>query len=113
MFDVLISGPRPQTTLYWFDRSTGPATLAAMARGEIDISHAAFQAMPVNKTNTYLRDLLAAVGVLPPFHAELERVTPWLNDILAALPAEQADILTRFTAGTSSAGCATMNKPAP
>jgi hypothetical protein len=97
VFDVLISGPRPQTTLYWFDRSTGPATLAAMARGEVEISHAAFEAMPVNKTNTYLRDLLAAVGVLPPFHAELERVTPWLNDILAALPAEQADILTRFT----------------
>ena len=38
--------PRPQTTLYWFDRSTGPATLAAMARGEVEISHAAFEACP-------------------------------------------------------------------
>jgi hypothetical protein len=96
IFDVLICGPRPQTTLYWLDRSTGPATLAAMARGEVEISHAAFQAMPVNKTNTYLRDLLAAVGVLPPFHAEFERITPRLNELLAALPAEQADLLTRF-----------------
>jgi len=52
IFDVLISGPRPQTTLYWLDRSTGPGTLAAMARGEVEISHAAFQAMQVNKTNT-------------------------------------------------------------
>ena len=96
LFDVLICGPRPQTTLYWFDRSTGPATLAAMARGEVEISHAAFEAMPLNQTNTYLRDLLAAVGVLPPFHAELERVTRWLNTLLTALPGDQADILTRF-----------------
>jgi hypothetical protein len=96
LFDVLICGPRPQTTLYWFDRSTGPATLAAMARGEVEISHAAFEAMPLNQTNTYLRDLLAAVGVLPPFHAELERVTRWLNTLLTALPGDQADLLTRF-----------------
>ena len=53
IFDVLICGPRPQTTLYWLDRSTGPGTLAAMARGEVEISHAAFQAMPVNRTTIY------------------------------------------------------------
>jgi len=67
-----------------------------MACGEVEISHASFEAMPVNKTNSYLRDLLAAVGVLPPFHAELERVTPWLNEMLASLPADQAEALGRF-----------------
>ena len=47
-----------------------------MARGETEISHAAFEAMPANKTNNCLRDLLTALEVLPPFHTEVERVTP-------------------------------------
>ena len=96
VFDTLMAGPRPQTTLYWFNRSTGPGILHAMALGEIEITHAAFESMPSNKTVNYLRDLLVAVGVLPPFHAELERVTPWLNDILAAMPKDQGDVLGRF-----------------
>lgn len=65
VYDALLAGPRPQTTLCWFDRSTGPDLLRSMARGDLEISHATFQAMPTNKTNTYLRDLLAALGVLP------------------------------------------------
>ena len=96
VFDTLMAGPRPQTTLYWLNRSTGPAILTAMAQGEIEISHAAFEAMASNKTNNYLRDLLVAVGVLPPYHAELERVTPWLRDLLANLPKDQGDTLGRF-----------------
>ena len=47
-------------------------------------------------TVNYLRDFLVAVGVLPPFHAELERVRPWLDDILAGLPKDQSDVLGRF-----------------
>lgn len=96
VYDALLSGPRPQTTLYWFTRSTGPATLAAMARGELEISHAAFKTLPANRTNNYLHDLLTALGVLPPFHAELERVTPWLAELLSTLPAKQSEVLARF-----------------
>ena len=40
VFDTLLAGPRPQTTLYWFNRSTGPGILRAMAQGEIEITHA-------------------------------------------------------------------------
>jgi len=96
LYDALLAGPRPQTTLYWFDRSSGPDILHAMAQGELEISHAAFLGLPTNKTNTYLRDLLAAVGVLPPFHAELERVSPWLEDLVATLPKEHGDIIARY-----------------
>lgn len=96
VYDALLDGPRPQTTLYWFDRSTGPDLLRSMARGEVEISHATFATMPTNKTNNYLRDLLAAVGVLPKFHAELERVNPWLDDLISALPKEQGDIIARY-----------------
>ena len=96
VYEALISGPRPQTTLYWFTRSTGPATLGAMARDELEISHATFDTLPADRTNTYLRDLLTALGVLPPFHAELERVSPWLEELLGTLPAGQSEVLARF-----------------
>ena len=69
-----MAGPRPQTTMSWFTRSAGPGILRAMALGQVEISHATFAAIPTNKTNNYLRDFLAAVGVLPPYDAELERV---------------------------------------
>ena len=96
VYDALLAGPRPQTTMYWFTRSTGPKLLEAMARGEAQISHATFEALPANKSNNYLRDLLTALGVLPPFHAELERVNPWLRDLLVGLPPEHADPIERF-----------------
>jgi hypothetical protein len=96
VYDALLAGPRPQTTLYWFDRSAGPDILRSMARGDIAISHTTFEAMPTNKTNTYLRDLLAAIGVLPTFHAELERVTPWLSDLVTSLPKDHGDIIARY-----------------
>ena len=95
VFDALASA-RPRTTIYWFTRSTGPAILAAMARGEIEITHAAFETMASDKTVNYLRDLLVAVGVLPAFDPELERLTPWLKDLLAALPKDHAGVLGPF-----------------
>jgi hypothetical protein len=96
VLDVLVSAPRPRTTLFWFTRSRGPAILAAMARGEIEITHAAFETMAPDKTVNYLRDLLVAVGVLPAFDPELERLTPWLADLLATSPHDHAEILSRF-----------------
>ena len=96
VFDALLAARRPQSLLYWFTRSPGPAVLGAMARGEIGISHAALDELPASKAKDFLRHFLVAVGVLPAYHARLERVAPWLADILAALPPPQADIVGRF-----------------
>ena len=96
LFDALLAGRRPQTTLYWFTRSSGPDILRAMACGELEFSHQSLAAMAPGRTVTYLRDLLVAVGVLPPYDAELERLTPWLNELLVAMPTGQADVLHRF-----------------
>lgn len=96
LFDALLAGRRPQTTLYWFTRSSGPDILRAMACGELEISHQSLADMAPGRTVTYLRDLLVAVGVLPTYDAELERLTPWLNELLVAMPTGQADVLHRF-----------------
>ena len=96
VFDALVNHERPQTPLYWFTRSIGPDILRGMAKGEVEISHAAFNDYPSNRTVNYLREFLAALGVLPAYDAELERMTPWLTDILATLPKDRADLLERF-----------------
>ena len=96
IFDTLLAGPRPQSALYWFTRSSGPDILRAMARGDLPISHTAFADLPTTRTEQYVRDLLVATGVLPAYHAELERIPPWLDDLLATLPKDHADVVNRF-----------------
>ncbi len=96
VFETLLAGPRPQTTLYWMTRSAGPDILRRMATGDLPISHQAFEQLLVNRVTCYVRDLLAATGVLPPFHAELERVQPWLKDYLTTLASPVADVLRRY-----------------
>lgn len=93
---ALLAARRPQATLGWLSRSSGPAILRQMALGQIPISHAAFEAMPVNKTTNYLRDLLTALDVLPAYHAEVERLSPWLADLLATMPRPDADLIARY-----------------
>ncbi len=67
-----------------------------MARGEVEISHATFEALAQNKSYHYLRDLLAAVGVLAPYEAPIERMIPWLDGLLATVPPEHAALVERF-----------------
>ena len=93
---ALLAARHPRSVLTWLNRSTGPPILRQMALGQIPISHATFEAMPVNKTTNYLRDLLTALDVLPAYHAELERVSPWLSDLLAGQPKPDADLVARF-----------------
>ncbi|PZS25287.1 MAG: hypothetical protein DLM59_20535, partial [Pseudonocardiales bacterium] len=97
VFDTLNTGRRSQTTLYWLTRKSGrPDVLRSMARGELDISHAAFEQLPATRAVGYLRDLLAALDVIPPYQPELERVTPWLRELLTGLPKEHAELIDRF-----------------
>ncbi|WP_159850320.1 hypothetical protein [Nocardia sp. CY41] len=85
VYNTLLTGPRPQTTLYWLTRrSSRPDILRLMARGEMAISHAAFDDLPCNRNVNYIRDLLAATGVLPPYQPLVARIPSWLGDLLTA-----------------------------
>lgn len=48
----------------------------------------------LSRVNT---DLLAAIGILPPYEPAIARMLPWLDDELAdELPAEEARLVNRF-----------------
>lgn len=97
VFDVWLAGPRPQTTLKWLIRPTScPEILQAMALGELPISHVTFEELPNTRNINYIRDLLAAAGVLEPYEPRLARTTHWINDILTVVPKHHSDLVERF-----------------
>lgn len=98
LFDELVGSDRPQTGLSWLRKKpgVGPQILGQMARSELEVSHAAFHSLPSDRAHDYLRTLLAAVGVLEPFDPRLERMMPWLEEFLATVPAQHAELLRRY-----------------
>lgn len=98
VFDELINADRPQTVLWWLRKKpgTGPQLLRDMACGTREISHDTFSDLPSDRAHDYLRSLLVAVGVLGPIDIRVERMLPWIEDVVAELPAEDAAIVRRF-----------------
>lgn len=101
VFDELVTrSEKPQTGIWWLlkkqGQGVGPRMLGQMARGEIEISHDTFRALPSDRAHDYLRTLLAALGVLPAFNMHLERMNPWLDDLLAGEHPDDAALVRRF-----------------
>lgn len=98
VFDELVNSERPQTGIWWLRKKpgVGPQLLARMARGEIEISHDTFRALPSDRAHDYLRSLLTAVAVLPPVELRIERMLPWIETVLTGVPIDQATLVRRF-----------------
>jgi hypothetical protein len=98
VFDEMTASHRPQNALTWMTRppNIGPPLLRAMARGEVEISHAAFEALPSDKSRNWLRDLLVAVGVLEPYQAGIARMEAWLPGRLVSLAPADAGVVSRY-----------------
>jgi hypothetical protein len=117
VFDAILDGEHPQSGIYWLRRRQriGPGLLAAMARGEIAISHHSFNDRPMDRVHNYVRDLLVAVGVLEPYEPLIERMIPWLATLGETLDPHHARLVTRTPTGACCAICAawprTTNSP--
>jgi len=100
VFDELVGSERPQTGIWWLLKKkgagTGPRLLGQMARGETAISHGTFQTLPSDRAHDYLRTLLATLGVLEPWEPHIERMTPWLDALLAPVAAPHVDVVRQF-----------------
>lgn len=98
VFDELVNSERPQTGVWWLRKKpgVGPQLLSQMACGAIKISHDTFRALPSDRSHDYVRTLLVAVGVLSPIEIRIERMLPWIDEVVAKLPAEDAALIRRF-----------------
>jgi hypothetical protein len=54
VFEELVNSERPQTGIWWLRKKPGigPQLLGQMARGEVDISHDTFRALPCSSLPT-------------------------------------------------------------
>ncbi|WP_150462660.1 hypothetical protein [Nesterenkonia ebinurensis] len=98
LYDELAAAARPQSVLTWLKKppATGARLLGLMARGELPISHDTFRELPADRSHNYLRDLLAATGVLPLYQAPIEQMERWLDIALAPLAADDSGLIGRY-----------------
>ena len=98
VFDELVNSERPQTGLWWLRKKpgVGPQLLKQMACGAVEISHDTFRTLPLDRSHDYVRTLLVAVGVLSPIEIRIERMLPWIENVVGELPSEDAALIRRF-----------------
>lgn len=99
LFELLTTSRRPQTTYWWLTRpgTVAPKVLTAMACGALPISHDSFRdQLPMDRRHNYLRELLTSTGVLSAYSPAIERIEPWLAQIIATHPGEHGEVLTRY-----------------
>lgn len=99
LHDTLLAGRRPRTTIRWL---TKPGSIAAdvlrrFATGELPLHHDTFRhQLPPGRRYDYIRTLLMSTGVLPPAPIGIERILPWLTQLIADQPRPHAEIINRY-----------------
>ena len=71
--------------------------LHQFATGELALHHDTFRhQLPQGRRYDYLRTLLTSTGILPPAPIGIERLLPWLAELLAQQPSHHAEIINRY-----------------
>jgi hypothetical protein len=81
--DAIVATSNPLTAINWLRKGAAAAVLAAIARGEMPLSHEALDAQPSRRSADYLRAMLVAHGALPPRDEPLARLERAVAELLA------------------------------
>lgn len=90
---ALVDVDHPKSALDWLQRGVGARVLAAMAAGELDISHQAIDQHAQAHAVGFVHYLLVTCGILPARDSQPEQLGPWLDQVLAEVPDEHARVL--------------------
>lgn len=83
--DAIVATASPRTALNWLRRGAGTPLLAAIARGELALSHQALDGWPAQRAADYVRALLVAHGALPGRDEALARLERDTAALLASV----------------------------
>ena len=98
LITALASAPSPSSVLDWVTRRSGArllAGLAARAHHE-PVSHDLLDTYPQTHALHHLRQLLVHTGVLPERTEYLNRIEPWLGQLLTSCPPAHAALVRPF-----------------
>ena len=92
------SAASPRSLAGWLTGMPGGMFLAALAATahHRELTHALLDEQPQTPALHHVRDLLVQAGVLPPRDEYLERIEPWLGEILAGRPAQHAALVRPY-----------------
>jgi hypothetical protein len=86
LFDHVASMARPRSGILWLSKPHVPPLLEAIAHGRVALTHEGIGTLTPWRSAIYVRDLLVAVGSLPPVDRELVLFQQWLPDWLERIP---------------------------
>jgi hypothetical protein len=86
----------PATVVTWLGKSSAAQLLGGLARTGDPITHDLLDNLPQTQALRYVRDMLASSGVLPARNEHLERLAPWLEQLLHHKPAHHARLIRPF-----------------
>jgi hypothetical protein len=95
---LLLEVDQPRSTLIWLRRSSGAKLLAAIAAGQLGLTHQALDRLPQTPTLHFVRKLLVAAELLPWRATNFQQLRRWLEGLLAGAPASHARLLRQFAA---------------
>jgi hypothetical protein len=92
------SAGSPPPVAGWLTAMPGGILLAALAATahHRELTHALLDEQPQTSALHHVRDMLVQAGVLPPRDEYLERIEPWLGEVLAGRPAQHAALVRPY-----------------
>jgi hypothetical protein len=86
----------PATVLGWLSKSRSARLLGRLAKAGEPITHGRLDELPQTHSLHYMRELLVSARVLPARNEHLERLGPWLDQLLHDKPIHHARLVRPF-----------------
>ena len=93
---ALAQAGRPVTVLRWLSYGHSAGLVHRLVEHDGPLTHQHLDALPPSKALHYVRDVLVGAGVLPSRDEHLERITPWLGQLLATGPPGHARLIQPY-----------------
>ena len=92
------SAGSPRSVAGWLTGMPGGTLLAELAQAahHEQLTHALLDEQPQTPALHHVRDMLVQAGVLPARDEYLERIEPWLGEVLAGRPAQHAALVRPY-----------------
>lgn len=94
--DAMAAVEHPVTILGWLRKSASARLVASLASERSLVTHEQLDRLAQDRSLHIVRQILVHTGVLPQRKEYLERLGPWLEERLAAIPDRHAQLIRPF-----------------
>lgn len=96
LVNALSDADDPRSVAVWLSKSAAALKLRELARTGTEITHATLDELPASASLNYMREILVRTRILEIRNEPLERIEPWLEQLLLKYPREQARIVRSY-----------------